>query len=1070
MNDRPTLDFSEQATSQIPAIRLLATMGWKLMSPAEADLQRNGRRSQVLLNRVLKDWLANNNEIEWKNTREPFSSANLELAVRKLTDAPFAGLLPANADLTDRLLLGTTLTQSVAGDTKSFPCRYINWQEPEKNVFHMVPEYAVARSGRDNHCFIDLVLFVNGIPLATIECKKPDAATKSTSAVDMAVEQTIRNAGAAYVPRLFGFIQVVLGLAHSEAKYATAGTPRRYWAVWRERNVQSSGLAEAVALPAPELAIETLRNIPDFNGIADQIDELMRSQRLPTAQDEALFGLCRPDRLLRIANRYTLFDGVIKKVARYQQFFCVERLLQRIQTRNPDGSRKGGVVWHTQGSGKSLTMVMFARGLAEELPRKGSARFKIVLVTDRVDLDEQIGKTFASCGQIPVRASTGANLAELLEDTKARVITTVINKFEAAGNVRGAIDDTDVFVIVDEGHRTQFGLLNAKMQKKLPRACLIAFTGTPVQQKERSTIEEFGGLIDSYTIQQANEDNAVVPLLYEGREVPQDVDNMRLDEWFARITEDLSEQQTRDLKKKFARSSILNSADQRIMMVAYDVAQHFKALFRGTGFKGQLVAPNKACAIRYHRYLTEAGVSSEVLISPPDDREGEDGELIDNEEKKAEVRRFWQRAMERFGDPEKYQKELIRTFSAGGDPEILVVVHKLLTGFDAPRNSVLYLARKLEEHNLLQAIARVNRLHEDKDEGLIIDYVGVIKALDEAIRKYSDVDGFDANDLQGVVSSVTEQIGRLPGLHDDLWRMFAAIQDSGDLEAFERSLADQADRDRFYALLSDYTRTLGLGLASVTFHESTAPKKIVTYKNDLKFFQVLRGNVKRRYQEEVAFGEYETRILRLIDKHVGAGEVELVVPQIPLFDESRREAELERLGSDAAKADAIASQMDRTIREKWDEDPAFYRRFSEMLSEVIAEWRAERMSDAAYLERVRGLLRPLQSGADDLGPDNFRDREIARAYFGVVSELVDSAVDSNCEFAVRVADGIDMIIGDSPPVDWTKNDDYLNQVRQEIDDLLFELKDKFNVILTLDQSDDIAERCLEIAKRRLGIQ
>ena len=1068
MNDRPTPDTREQAISQVPAIRFLTAMGWKLMTPAEADRQRKGRRSQVLLMEILRNWLERHNQIEWKRASESFSSANIDLAIRRLTDAPFPGLMPANADYTDRLLLGTTLTQTVAGDTKSFPLRYVDWQNPTANELHVVPEFAIARSGQEKHCFIDLVLFVNGIPLATIECKKPEAATPTTTAADLAAEQTIRNWGAEYVPRVFGFTQVVLGVAHNEAKYATTGTPKRYWAVWRERNVESSGLAQMVARPAPDEAIQTLHSIPDFAGIDSQIDGLMRSERLPTKQDETLFGVCRPDRLLRLVSRYTLFDGNIKKIARYQQFFCVERLLERVRSRNSDGSRKGGVVWHTQGSGKSLTMVMLARGLAEELPREGSPRFKLVLVTDRVDLDEQIGKTFAACGQVPVRASTGTHLADLLEETKARIITTVINKFDAAANVRSPIDDADIFVLVDEGHRTQFGQLNAKMKKKLPKACLIAFTGTPIQRQERSTIDDFGGLVDWYTIKEANEDKAVVPLLYEGREVPQDIDGKRLDEWFNRITEDLSEQQQRDLKKKFARSSILNQADQRVMMIAYDVAEHYKSLFRGTGFKGQLVAPNKATAIRYQRYLTEAGIRSEVLISPPDDREGEDGELIDSEEAKAEVRRFWQRMMERFGDPEKYQQELIQTFSAGGDPEILIVVHKLLTGFDAPRNCVLYLARKLEGHTLLQAIARVNRLHEDKDEGLILDYVGVIKGLDEAIRKYSEVEGFEAADLEGIVVNVAEQLDRLPGLHDDLWRMFSAIQQSRDMEAYERALRDPVDRDKFYALLSDFTRTLGLALASVTFHEKAPAKTVIRYKNDLKFFQVLRGNVKRRYQEEVAFGEYETRILRLIDKHVGAGEVELVVPQIPLFDEVRREAELERLGGDAAKADAIASQMTRTLREKWDEDPAFYRRFSEMLNEVIAEWRAERASDANYLEKVRGLLPKLQSRGQELAPDDFRDRDIARAYFGIVRDVVGNSNGQDQTFAIRVAKGIDGIIGDSPPVDWTKNDDFINQVRQEIDDLLFDLKDECGMTMTLEEADTVVEKCLAIAEKRLG--
>jgi len=513
---------------------------------------------------------------------------------------------------------------------------------------------------------------------------------------------------------------------------------------------------------------------------------------------------------------------------------------------------------------------------------------------------------------------------------------------------------------------------------------------------------------------------------------------------------------------------VVTKAEERIATIAYDIGRHFCDTWQGTGFKGQLVAPNRATAVRYQKYLTEfGGVTSELLISAPDDREGEDGELTGNEEDKALVREFWGRMMERFGDPDAYQKQLINSFKHGGEPEIMVVVHKLLTGFDAPCNTVLYLDRKLEDHTLLQAIARVNRLEEGKDAGYIIDYVGVMEDLDRAIRNYSKMENFDPKMLEGAVRSVSEDLQRLPDIHVDLWALFSSLKNTDDPEQFQLALADEAERDVFYARLSDYSRTLGIALSSVTFHEKTSAAKIKKYKQDLKFFQILRRDVQRRYQETVAFGEYEDRIKKLIDRHVGAGEVEIVIPQLQLFDDSQREAELARLGSDAGRADAMASAMNRTIEERFGDDPAFYRQFSDMLREVISEWRAQRLSDAAYLERVRGLLAMLESGTTGDVPEPLKNREVAQAYHGIVDQILTAGgIDDADDFAIKVGLAVDDVVGEEPPVDWVKNDDFKNRIRQEIDDVLFDLKEEFEVPLTLDQMDEICEECLRIAERR----
>ncbi len=1076
-NRRQPPDVREQAASQLPAIRLLTACGWSLMTPADSVRERDGRVSQPVMIGVLRRWLTQHNRIEWKGEQADFTDANIERAISRLVDSPFAGLMPANEERTERLLLGTSLSQTVSGDTKSFPLQYIDWDRPERNWFNVVPEFEITRTGSSKRCFIDLVLFVNGIPLGTIECKAPGVGTTRKTPADLAVEQTCRNWQIDYVPRLFGTVQLTLAVADTaQAKYGTAGTPANQWGFWRERQKELSGLDEAVNKAAPAEVIAMLRTIPDFAANYDRLDGIMTCQRPPTSQDELIFGICRPERLLRMASRYSVFSGGNKVVARWQQFFCVGKLLRRVQTRLPDGRRKGGVVWHTQGSGKSLTMVMLARGLAEELPKMGATDVRVVVVTDRVDLDEQIGRTFAKCGQNPVRATTGKHLSELLRTPKARVITTIINKFEAAVRHGERIENEDIFVLVDEGHRTQFGTLSARMEQKLPMACMIAFTGTPVNtrinKENKSTVREFGGLADTYTINEANEDGAVVPLKYEGREVPLEVDRKRIDSWLDRKTTGLTDKQKADLKQKFASKSMLTSAEQRVAMIAYDVAGHFRSRFQGTGFKGQLVAPDKATAIKYGQLLQDAGISAEVLISPPDDREGEDGELAKRAEAKAEVREFWKRMMERFGDPDAYQDKLIASFSAGGDPEILVVVSKLLVGFDAPRNSVLYLARRLKDHTLLQAIARVNRLHQDKSEGMIVDYEGVIKNLDEAIQDYAkraamgDDFDFDVSELKGMVVSIEDTIKKLPSLREDLYRFFPGLEDRSDLESFERKLDDVAKREEFYETLTDFSRTFGRAMATVSFLENTSEKNINRYKADFKFFQTLRGRLKHRHQEVVAFGEYEAEIKHLIDQHVGADEVETVVPEIPLFDDKRREEELEKLDSDSSKADAIVGRMKRTISEKWDENPAFYQRFSDMLTEVIAKWRNDRRLEKEYLARVRESLEQLKTEGADSGPAELENRDAARAYFGIVDSLVvrESAGEP---FVISAAKTIDNALSD-PPVDWARNPDYLNQVSQQIDEQLFDLSDETGVPLTGEQIDAIIEQCLVVAKKRAG--
>ncbi|MGN6545276.1 MAG: type I restriction endonuclease subunit R [Aureliella sp.] len=1094
----PLPDPRERWSSQIPALQLLINLGWEYIGPEQALEARGGKNASVLLDRVLEEQLRAINRIEFRGHMEPFSEGNIATAIKRLKEERFDGLVRTNEKLYDRLTLGTTLPQTIAGDTKSFPLHYIDWRDWTRNKFHVTAEFEVARTASQETRRPDIVLFINGIPIAVIENKSPNAKVEGGgSPIDQAVSQMLRNQGIHEIPRLFSYTQLVLALAVSEAKYATVGTSAKYWAVWKEQNLDSAALKKLCSQPLrPDIADRLFSG--EFADARSFFDRLSKKKaREVTEQDIALYSLCRPERLLQLAERYTLFDGGDKKIARYQQYFCVQKILERVRHRDPEGNRRGGVVWHTQGSGKSLTMVMLAKGLALDLPRQGVDEFKVVLVTDRVDLDDQIYGTFKNCGTTPVQATTGKHLAKLLAGHQSRIITTVIDKFETALQVGQRVENDNIFALVDESHRGQFGETHIRMRRMLPEACFIGFTGTPIVKREKSTIGKFGGLIHSYTITEAVKDHTVVELLYEGREVPQTVDAAQIDRWFEEWTDGLTKKQKADLKKKYATSGSLNKTEQRVMSIAWDISKHFAQNWQGTPFKGQLVAPDKATALLYKRFLDEFGkVTSEVLISGPDDREG--NEEVDQvqeltEADTAKVVAFWNRMMAKHGGPAEYQRNLINAFNHSDVPEIIIVVHKLLTGFDAPRNTILYLCRTLKDHTLLQAIARVNRLYERKEFGYIIDYVGVLQNLDKALDLYGKLADFDEEDLKGTVIPIAHEIAKLPQRHSDLRELFKALPNSQDQEAYERLLADEALRERFYQRLSAFSRTLGLALSTVSFYETTPGSRVARYKDDLKFFQMLRRSVQRRYQEVINYDEYDSRIRKLLNQHVGTAEVELVVQPLNLFDATQREAELARLGSDASKADAIAHQTKQVISTNMQEDPAFYKKFSRMLQDVIDEWRARRLSDAEYLANVRDISDKVVNRTGDNLPQRIAHEEVAPAYFGEVREVlskyevpsdrrpqrkphVDAVNEARQEYgtggfdvAERSADvalAIDRIVLDRRCVDWINNEDVQNRMKTEIEDYLFELKDEHSIPLTLEDIDQILDRCIDIARVR----
>ena len=815
-----SFDATEKYQSQIPALQLLVALGFKPLSGAEALALRGGRLRNVVLDEVLTDQLLKLNRFTHHGRDYAFDLEDAYEAIRRLKPTPdrLKGLRGTNQDIYDTLVLGTTIVKTIDGDSKSYSFRYIDWENPDNNAYHVTAEMAVERTGSTQTRRCDIVAFVNGIPFVVIENKRP------TESLKKADSQLLGYQHEDNIPQLFHFAQVLLSLNRREARYATVGTPRKFWQTWREEDAdgrlaslaaREPNAAERAALagaleddtPTAERPSVRLQGLIDrplavaeaqavyagaFAGARSHFEALVaEGERAITAQDRALFALCRPERLLDLVRRFTVFDGGVRKIARHQQFFGIRSTVERVKQYDTNGCRKGGVIWHTQGSGKSLTMVMLGRALALD---KDIANPRIVIVTDRDDLDRQIKDTFRSCELEPVRATSGAHLLKLIRN-KTALVTTIINKFDTASRSDAAVDpDTNIFVLVDESHRSQTGQYGGhgefamKMRRILPNACYLGFTGTPLLQKEKNTLSTFGGLIHTYAIDQAVADGAVVPLLYEGRIVEQHITADMIDRWFDKLSEGLTEQQRADLKRKFSRMDALAKTSQAIRAKAFDISEHFRRHWQGSGFKAQLVAPSKAAAVRFKAALDEIGhVTSEIVISPPDASEG--NEEVDTESKGL-VRTFWERMMARYGSEAEYNRRIIAAFKRPDDPEILIVVSKLLTGFDAPRNAVLYVCKSLREHNLLQAIARVNRLYEEdgveKQFGFIIDYEGLLGELDKALTTYTAFQGFDASDLAGTVHDVREQIRKLPQLHDQLWELFRPVKNKRDMEQFEQ--------------------------------------------------------------------------------------------------------------------------------------------------------------------------------------------------------------------------------------------------------------------------------------------
>ena len=1006
-------------------------MGYTYISPADCDKQR-GSRYHVLLRDILRGQLRRLNRYVYAGAENEFSAANIERAMEDLDEPLTDGLVRTSEKIYDALLLGKSYPETV-GDGKmlSFNLRYIDWETPQNNMVHVTEEFAVDSRDRQHNARPDIVLFINGIPFAVIECKAPHIP------VEEAVGQMIRNQQAAYIPQLFKFAQFVVATNKNAVKYATVGTPKKFWSVWKEQDTEW-------------LQTRLKALVPD---------------RMPTEQDRNTVSLFSRERVFELIRYFILFDANVKKVCRYQQVFAVREIMKTIAESDEHGNRRSGVIWHTQGSGKSLTMVMLAKYILMELK---DCHPRVVIVTDRKELDAQIAATFAHTRLTPARATSGRHLVELVNSARADVITSIINKFNTVERQEVKNPSRDIFVLVDESHRSNYGLMATQMRSVFPNACYIGFTGTPLMKSEKNTMARFGRLIHKYTIRDGVEDGAIVPLIYEGRFVEQKVDEENIDLWFKQTTRRLTEAQREDLRRKWSSIRRLTSTDARIKRIALDISEHFIEGYKDTGFKAMLATNYKRDAIRYLECFEQFGdLNCAVVISPPNMREG-----VDDADEGADdlVVSFWNKMMQQYGDADRYE-EAIKNRFCDGEIDILIVCSKLLTGFDAPLCQVLYIDKELKEHGLLQAIARTNRLHEGKDYGLIVDYRGLIEKLDTAMDMYSGagLENFDGGDLKGVVVDVMSAIGNLRSAYTQLVELFAPVGSISDAEAVEVFLADDKMRQDFYTLLCAFGRALHLVLNAEQAYNALSKEERQKYQDTFIFFSKVRRSVKLQYCDAIDNAEYEPLMQNLLDTHLSVAGLKKITSPIDILNKDDFEKELEELGSLRSKADAIASRMTRSISEKRDENPAYYDSFSKRIRDALALYKEKVISEAEYLAKMRTIMGDYHAGRSTVSyPERIKNNVHAQAFFGVLTALFDEVEDERItpDFVAEVSEEITKIVASHSQVDWTNNKTIHDRISQDIDDLFYKYEKEHGLKLSFDLIDKIIDNVKTVALRR----
>ena len=1044
--------FNERPESQDRALKVIEKLGYTIVPRSEAEAKRGSRRA-VLFEDELQTFLSKRT-YPYDNETRYFSGGSIAATVRALNVQATAGLYAANKEIYDMLCSGKSLEETLPDGTRqSFDISFIDFEHPENNIFQVTDEFEVERPN-GKFARPDIVVLVNGIPLVIIECKK--------SGVDVmeGVTQNIRNWGNDYIPHLFQYSQIVMAVNPDKVLYGTCGTPAKYFVSWHEDDKE--WLNEWCKKCSPDGSVKE--------------------------QDRALISLLHPTRLLDIIRNFIIYDNNVKKICRYKQYFAVKKCMSRILLQDGQNTRNG-VVWHTQGSGKTITMIMLTKMILRESLKSNSIikKPRFVMVTDRVNLDKQVRDNFIHTQMSPHRAKTGTGLIELLQDEGNTVITSLVNKFEAAIKQEYCNDSENIFLFIDEGHRTQYGKLNIYMNKVLPNAVKIAFTGTPLIKKpkkddkrniesEKNTYVKFGPLIDKYTLQDAIDDKVTVPIVYEGRVVPQHVTSEQINNHLKHITVGLNDDARKDLETKYSRFVALAQTEPRLNMIAFDLHEHFLNYVKPKGFKAMLTCSSRAAAVElYYKLRGLGGITPAVVITPNTAKEGDDEQNTPQTLKT--IADFFRKEVDPLykNNYEAYEESVTGEFTdPEGDIDLLIVKDKLLTGFDAPVAAVLYVDKKLQDHTLLQAIARVNRVFDNKDFGLIVDYIGIFKKLNSALDLYSDdqsgMNTFDKADIQNAISAVLEEKNKLETAHNNLWKIFEGIsKNETNANVWQEKLREYNTRKDFYEKLSAFAKLVDFMFSSYELFEAVGDKKAEEYRKDYLFFKKLKDSVSLRFNDSVDFSKYEDGIRQLLNTYVNAEDAKIVIEPLDILNKDKMEEQLARLGSNEAKAEAIQTRQVEVLESYRYEDPIRYMTFMERINKTIQDYMAERDNEK-YLSSMERMAEDYRTGRSSVKyPEIIMDDGDAKSFYGAVCSGIKKATgesnNGDLESLGKLALGIKTVVSSNAKRDWRDNVIVHRNMKKELDDLLFDYLEDNELDWSLDTIDIIIDEILMVAKK-----
>lgn len=990
-----------------PFVAQLQGLGWVHVEGSLDDPKVTGRGSfsEVIQEGVLRERLRALNP--GPDGQPWLDDARLSEAVSAITRLGTHKLMEANQKATELLIKGLTVEGLPGWDGgRGQTIRYFDWDTPANNRFTVVNQYRVNcppgyNSGK---AFIvpDLVLLVNGIPLVVVECKSPSIPEPLAEAVDQLRRYSNQRKAAYEIEdnegneALFATNQLLIATSFDEARVGCVGAAFEHYAQWK-----------------------TVVG-PDGSGSEIEVAQKLGKSSL-SEQERLVAGLLPPAHLLDVIKNFLLFMQVggqtIKSVCRYQQYRAVNRAIARLKagkTRLQHGEhdQRGGIIWHTQGSGKSLTMVFLVRKMRADAQLR---RFKVIVVTDRKDLQRQLSETATLTGEVVEVAESTAGVKALARRKGPGLIFATIQKYRDTDTTDDAPltaddlpkvaepkvsyksgeefevlnEDDSILVLVDEAHRTQSGDLHANLLAGLPNCARIGFTGTPIIMGEKKrTHEIFGEFIDRYTIKEAEADGATVPVLYEGRTAQGAIkDGASLDALFEDLFRQRTPEELEAIKQKYATKGHIFDAPALIADKARDMLRHYVTNILPNGYKAQVVAYSRLAAIRYFEALKTARdeLLAEAERLSPQDKVLDDEALCQRPPRVQAAVQAWRYrdilARIEFApvisgsnndDPawkawtdgaaqeqliKRFKKPLFHADPAKADPlAFLVVKSMLLTGFDAPIEGVMYLDRPIREAELLQAIARVNRTGFGKRCGIVVDYYGVAQHLKEALAAYAD------EDVEGALASLKDEIPVLRDRHlrvVDLFRQ-RGIESLDDTEACVEVLGSERLRAEFAVKLKAFLASL----------DTVLPRpEGLPYSGDAKRLAYIYARARNRYKDTPVLGkDVGAKVRKLIDDHVISLGIDPKIPPIQLTD-AEFDAHVARSANDRAKASEMEHAIRSHIRKHADEDPVLYRKLSERLNEILKTL-GERWDEIiAQLQKIIDELRTGTAGAADAPSD-----------------------------------------------------------------------------------------------------